>query len=111
AAVAAAVLDHGVDGPVGPVAAVEGMAALAPVPAVVVPARGGRLVVDLLVAVLADVADPQGAGGGVEREPPGVAQPVVPDLGAGAGPAPPRGVPPEPRRGGRPGGRARGGRW
>src|SRR4029453_18079550 len=83
AAVVAAVLDHRVHGAVGPITAVEGVAALAPVPAVVAPTRTGRLVVDLLVGVLADVADPQVAGGGVERETPGVAQPVVPDLGPG----------------------------
>src|SRR4029453_1695288 len=82
--------------PRGPGPAFKGMAALAPVPAVVVPARGGRLVVDLLVAVLADVADPQGAGGGGEREPPGVAPPDGPDPGAGAVPAHERVAPRDP---------------
>jgi hypothetical protein len=44
--------------------------------------RGGQ--VDLLARVLPDVADPEVAGLAVEGEPPGVAQPVRPDLVAAA---------------------------
>src|SRR6266545_2092996 len=79
----AAVLDHRVDRARGALA-LEVVPALAPVPAVVAAARPGRLVVDLLPGVLADVADPQVAGGGIEGEAPRVAQPVRPDLRAGA---------------------------
>ena len=43
-------------------------------------AVGRRDVVDLLDGVLPDVADPEVAGGGVEGEPPRVAQPGAPDL-------------------------------
>src|SRR5262245_50740709 len=39
-----------------------------------------RAVVDLLPGILADVADVQRAGHPVEREAPGVAQPIRPDL-------------------------------
>src|SRR5262245_10778912 len=60
--------------------------ALHPVPAVVLAARArGRLKVDLLARTLPDVADVQVAGLAVEAEPPGIAQPVGPDLGAAAG--------------------------
>src|SRR5688500_1643870 len=69
------------------VAALLGLKAMASfddVPAPILAALAGRLKVDPLVAVLADVGDVQIAGGAVEGEAPGVAQPVRPDLGAGA---------------------------
>src|SRR5215213_1494049 len=54
---------------------------LAYAPAVVQATSGtSRLEVDLLVGVLPNIADIQVAGGAVEREAPGVAQPVSPDL-------------------------------
>jgi hypothetical protein len=57
--------------------------AFARLPAVVLAAaRAGRLEVDLLVGVLADIADIQVAGGTIKREAPGIAQPIGPDLGA-----------------------------
>jgi hypothetical protein len=71
-----------------PVRVVEGVSPLPAVPAVVLAAgAGGRLQVDLLPARLPDVGDPQVAAQAVEGEAPGVAQPVGPDLAAGAGDA------------------------
>src|SRR5262249_49873059 len=78
-----AVLDERVDRADWAVAR-EAVGALAPVPAVVAAAGAGRFVVDLFPVVLADVANPQVAGCRIEREPPGVTQPVVPDLRPGA---------------------------
>ncbi len=46
-------------------------------------ARGG-LVIDLLDLTLADVPDEEIAGGAIEAEAPGIAQPIGPDLGARA---------------------------
>ncbi len=57
------------------------MRALHQVPAEVESADPGRRPVDLLPRSLADVADPQVAGGSVEPDPPRVAQAGVPDLG------------------------------
>ena len=67
-------------------AALEGVGALHLVPAQVgalagVEAGDGREPVDLLEGVLADVGDPEVAGGAVEGEPPRVAHAVEPDLG------------------------------
>ena len=69
------------------VAAVPGEAfeALDAVPPEVQAAGAGAGDVDLLPAPLADVADPQVAGLAIERHPPRVAQPEVPDLGQGVG--------------------------
>ena len=64
------------------------MAALGHAPAEVGPAAGtgaGRYHVHLLPGVLADIGDVEVAGGGVEAESPGVAEPVAPDLGPGVG--------------------------
>src|SRR5204863_1425509 len=65
----------------------EAVQALHPVPAVVrAGARGvrGAGEIDLLVQILADVADPQVVSRAVEAEAPRVAQPVGPDLAHGA---------------------------
>jgi hypothetical protein len=71
-----------------PFGSLKGWSPLPAVPAVVLAARAGRrLQVDLLPARLPDVGDPQVAAQAVEREAPGVAQPVGPDLAAGAGDA------------------------
>src|SRR5207244_8133131 len=51
------------------------------VPPVVLPSPGiGGLEIDLFPCALSDIADPQVAGDPVERETPGVAEPVRPDL-------------------------------
>ena len=66
------------------------MRALAVAPAVVAPAAAGRLEVDLLPRILADVADEHRARAAprrvVEAPAPGVAQAEAPDLGEDAGP-------------------------
>src|SRR5204863_6596259 len=65
--------------------AVETVVAFHAGPAVVLSAgRRAQLEVDLFPVVLADVADPEVAGGGVEREAPRVAEAPGPDLGTGA---------------------------
>src|SRR3984893_802613 len=60
------------------------MGALQAVPAVVLPSAAATgLAVDLLPGILAHVSYPEVAGRGGEGEPPGIAQPVGPDLGLG----------------------------
>ena len=71
----------------GRVVAVEPLHhAPAPVQAAPGPGGGADGPIDLLVPVLADVADPQVAVGAVEREPPRVPEAALPDL-VEAGPA------------------------
>ena len=83
-------------------AALEVVAALVAVPAVVDAADAALDVVDLFPRVLADVADPEVAVGAVEGEAPRVAQPERPDLGRASPPGRRTGCPSECRTAGRP---------
>ena len=89
ASVGVGVDEHGAEGAVDRLVVVEPLEALERAPSEVralgpLTTRRSAPTVDLLEVTLADVTDPQVAGIAVEREAPGVAQSVRPDLGSAA---------------------------